>query len=97
MNAEKILNVITIYREYFIKKGIEPADFSHIDKLKSYEEILPHCYGMLGKMEKFILEGRMEKAFRWLGFVQGCLWSLGQYSLEDLRNNNRPDVKKSKL
>ncbi|MDD2696684.1 MAG: hypothetical protein PHE52_00800 [Candidatus Pacebacteria bacterium] len=48
---------------------------------------------MLDKMEGFLKEGRIEKAFRWLGFIQGCLWSTGEYTLEDLMNHNRPDVK----
>jgi len=51
---------------------------------------LIHCHGMLDKMEEFVKEGRIEKAFRWLGFVQGCLWLAGHYSLEDLMNHNRP-------
>jgi methionine salvage enolase-phosphatase E1 len=94
MNADKLLAVIAIYRKNFIRKKIEAVDFSHIDKPIKCEEILSHCHGMLNKMEKFVLEGRIEKAFKWLGFVQGCLWSAGYYSLEDLKNHNRPTIEK---
>lgn len=94
MESNKILDVIARYRDHFTKEKIGTVDFSHTDKPKSYEEMLAHCHGMLDKMEKFILEDRMEKTFRWLGFIQGCLWSAGQYSLEDLKNHNRPDIKK---
>jgi methionine salvage enolase-phosphatase E1 len=94
MNADKLLDVIAIYRKNFIRKKIEAVDFSHIDKPIKCEEILSHCHGMLNKMEKFVLEGRIEKAFKWLGFVQGCLWSAGYYSLEDLKNHNRPTIEK---
>jgi hypothetical protein len=38
----------------------------------------------------FVVEGRREKAMRWLGFIQGVLWMLG-VPLEDLKNMNRPD------
>jgi len=93
MNSEKILEVIRIYRNYFEAKGIGIMDLSESDKSNSEEEILAHCHGMLNKMEVFIKEGRIEKTFRWLGFIQGCLYSTGQYSLEDLKNHNRPDTR----
>lgn len=92
MDGKKILQVIGIYRDHFTEKGIEARDFPHSGIPSSKEEILAHCHGMLDKMEEFIREGRIEKAFRWLGFIQGCLWSTGEYSLEDLKNHNRPDV-----
>jgi hypothetical protein len=40
---------------------------------------------------KFVDEGRIEKAMRWLGFLQGVLWARGFYSLDDLKNHSRPD------
>jgi hypothetical protein len=91
MDANKILEVIQIYRDYFQTKGIGIIDFSETDKPKSREEKLAHCHGMLSKMESFVKEGRIEKTFRWLGFIQGCLWSVGVYFLGDLKNHNRPD------
>jgi len=33
--------------------------------------------------------GTIEKAMRWLGFIQGGLWSQGFYSIEDMKNHNR--------
>lgn len=92
MEDKKILQVIQLYRDYFIKKGIRPIDFSH-DDLPCYDEqILGHCHGMLSKMEFFLKEGRRDKVFRWLGFIQGCLWSTRRYPLDDLKNHSRPDV-----
>jgi hypothetical protein len=32
----------------------------------------------------------MEKAFRWLGFVQGVLWTNRVYTLDNLKSHNRP-------
>lgn len=90
MDGPKILEVIEGYRKHFIEKGIGVMDFPEDALPGSEQEILAHCHGMLAKMEGFVREGRIEKAFRWLGFVQGCLWSTGQYSLEDLKNHNRP-------
>lgn len=97
MDGPKILEVISVYRKYFIEKGIGITDFPHTDMPSSEHEILAHCHGMLDKMEGFVREGRIEKAFRWLGFIQGCLWSTRQYSLEELMNHSRPKERYSLL
>lgn len=92
MDGKKVLEVVSIYRSSFKKMGICKLNPPH-DQLVGGEffSILAHCCGMLDKIEKFVAEGRMEKVFRWLGFVQGCLWSAGFYTLEELKNHNRPD------
>jgi len=94
MDGEKILEVTAKYRKFFEKNKVQCTSFPHPRKPKTNEEILRHCYGMLLDVEKFVREGRLEKAFRWLGFIQGCLWSVGSYSIYDLKNHNKP--KKSK-
>lgn len=93
MDAKKVLEVIQKYRDYFAAEGIGIRDFSETDKPNSQEEILAHCHGMLNKMEGFVREGRMEKTFRWLGFIQGCLWTTKRFSLGQLMEDNRPNKK----
>jgi hypothetical protein len=34
-------------------------------------------------------DDKFEKANRWLGFVQGAMWSLGLRSVDEMRNDNR--------
>jgi len=51
---------------------------------------IAHLLYMLGEMERFLDEGRMEKFFRWLGFIQGVCWVLGYQNLEELKNLNKP-------
>jgi hypothetical protein len=34
---------------------------------------------------------RLEKKFRWLGFVQGVLWSLGLQTIEESKKSNMPE------
>jgi len=34
---------------------------------------------------------RLEKKFRWLGFVQGALWEQGLQSVEDSKRQNMPE------
>ena len=93
MDGPKILEVVGIYSELFKSKGIESVDYPHGLILDSPGSMIAHCAGMLDKIKDFVKEGRIEKAFRWLGFIQGCLWVIGYYSLEDLMNHNRPAKK----
>lgn len=48
-----------------------------------------HVLGMLPKVRAFLDEGRVEKAMRWLGFVQGWLWAIGRYTVPELADHNR--------
>ena len=91
MTKEKVLEAISIYRERFGQMGITKKDFNHVLLMPGAMHALQHCYGMLDEMEIFVAEGRIDKVFRWLGFVQGVLWAYGYYSLENLKNHNRPD------
>ncbi|TSC89141.1 MAG: Uncharacterized protein G01um10143_522 [Parcubacteria group bacterium Gr01-1014_3] len=90
MTPDKVREVMAIYRKRFEEAGIEKKkllDASH----NSYSlNSLQHCYAMLDEIDVFIQEARMDKVFRWLGFIQGCLWSHGVYTLDDLKNHNRP-------
>ncbi len=91
MDGKKVLEVIGIYRNYFEKSVIPKNRFPHDQLINTYNsKALSHCYWMLAEMEKFVAEGSMDKAFRWLGFIQGCFWSAGDYTLEELKNHNRP-------
>lgn len=44
---------------------------------------------MIRQMRNFISENRMDKCFRWLGFIQGSLWTIGDFTLEELKNHNK--------
>ena len=93
MDDKKILEVINTYRRVFKLMGVGKIDFPHDRILIDSNKAPAHCHGMLDQMEKFLREGRREKVFRWLGFVQGCLWSASIYTLDDLMNHNRPNKK----
>jgi hypothetical protein len=48
-----------------------------------------HILHMVDQMETWGPE-KMEKACRWLGFIQGALWADGVYSIEELKRHNMP-------
>ena len=91
MDGKKVLEVIGIYRTIFETADVPKRDFPHDQFINNPENILAHCHKKLDEIERFIAEKRMDKVFRWLGFVQGCLWATGRYDLESLKNHNRPD------
>jgi hypothetical protein len=91
MTPQKVLEVIGIYRNLFEDLGVEKVDCPHGELLDAPEKGLAHCHGMLEKIEKFVREGQMDKAFRWLGFIQGVLWVRRVYPLVTLRDHNRVD------
>ncbi|MBI2673838.1 MAG: hypothetical protein HYX23_00980 [Candidatus Zambryskibacteria bacterium] len=90
MIPEKVIEVIETYRSIFAERNIGKIDYPHDDLLDGEVHGLEHCHGMLDKMAEFVHEGRMEKVFRWLGFVQGTLWAFRVFPLTDLKNHNQP-------
>lgn len=90
MTPQKVQQVINVYRRKFKKLGIKKADYPHDEPVDSKQLALEHCHGMLEKMEKFIQEKRMDKVFRWFGFLQGVLWFSQIYTLDELKNHSRP-------
>lgn len=89
MTDEKIFSVLKEYREHLEKLGAKMREIDYDSRLPDKRIALNHLLSMIPKMEKFIKEGQREKFFRWLGFMQGVLWSFGEFSLNDLRDHNR--------
>lgn len=50
-----------------------------------------HALWMCEEGKKFVDEGRMEKAMRWLGFVQGALWVTLWVPVETMKDMNKPE------
>ena len=97
MDAKKVRSVIQIYRLQLWNMGIPekkiPPQIS-IGFVRAFffqGWILGHVHAMLDEMEGFIRENRMDKTFRWLGFIQGTLWVSGVFTLEELKTHNRRD------
>ena len=89
MTADKIREVVRIYRQMFGEFNVHPHKHHH-NGTPLPADALSHCHAMLDEIDQFALEGRIEKAFRWLGFVQGCLWTIGVYTVADMKEHNRP-------
>jgi hypothetical protein len=51
--------------------------------------VLSHLLWMCEGALKFLADGREKKARRWLGFVEGSLWTLNVYSIETMKDRAR--------
>jgi len=90
MTKTKIRAVLKIYEKELGARNYAKHPYDHKGLFPGNMKALWHVHSMIGKVKVFLKEDRVEKAFRWLGFIQGVLWTAGFYSLEELKNHNRP-------
>jgi hypothetical protein len=87
MTSAQIERVCAEYDNFLLEMGITEAAREN-DKPGS----LPHLRWMVQEIPLFLesgIESHIEKAHRWLGFVQGVLWNKGIFDIEKLKNDNR--------
>jgi hypothetical protein len=84
MTPEK---VIAAFAE--CRKILDPND--NIPGERNSEWSSLHLLYMCEEGPKLITEGRIEKAMRWLGFIQGALWASDFATLDTLKAMNRKD------
>lgn len=75
----------------------QPREFSHYEKLYNYDDThvsvaADYAKALLIRIQPIIDEGNVDKSMRWLGFIQGALWAVGFYSIDELKEMNKPTV-----
>jgi len=91
MTEKKIVEALDKCIEVLKDKLQQPKEYVNKDKLPvEVSDYLDHCYFMAEKAKDF-LPNRREKLMRWLGFIQGVLWTRGIMTIEELKNMNKPD------
>ncbi|MFA6588155.1 MAG: hypothetical protein WCT08_03735 [Patescibacteria group bacterium] len=90
MTKDKLLKIIELYKTLL-------SDYP-TKELASYEvhpqtdeEFLVHLNWMLDRMREQVTQGKLEKAFRWLGFIQGVLSAKGIRTIAQLREDSRSE------
>lgn len=83
MTKEQIIQACTKYDNILIEAGAVPARETDVPGS------LNHLRWMCQEIINFVNEEKLEKAFRWLGFIQGALWSECICDIEQLKNDNR--------
>ncbi len=94
MERDQILSLLNTYEGGLKVLGATPIRFDKEAKMNTNKkgrrkDVLNHICYMVGEIRIFIENNKMEKANRWLGFVQACIWNLGYATLGELRTDNR--------
>lgn len=50
-----------------------------------------HTAWMAQELIKLVDEGRIEKAFRWLGWIQCFLYMMNEFTLDELKEHSMPE------
>lgn len=85
MTREKCFDLLDRYDRFLGSIGPKKKD----------QEMVEHLLGMLPKMRAMLVSfreypGHYEKFMRWLGFIQGVLWHRRWFTLDELKEHNRP-------
>lgn len=90
MTSAQILQVVRLYQQRLQEEGFEAARYKWPDmRHQSRRGALNHVLHMCNEVKKFVKAEELEKAFRWLGFMQGVLWVCGMYSIDEMRGHNK--------
>ncbi len=54
-----------------------------------------HLLWLCHNAVELVDQGKVEKAMRWLGFVQGAMWMMGLCTIAELRTISRPDERRN--
>jgi methionine salvage enolase-phosphatase E1 len=102
MTNEKLKSLFQFYYDHLIRThaGVRAETLSDSDTLErvfrfTTEKRVSHLLHMCRMAETFVDTGRIPKAMRWLGFLQGALWSHGYFALDDLKHHSMPDNQKA--
>lgn len=92
MNAAQIRMVVTMYDDTFRSIGWSPGFCSGSAKKPDLAASNEHARWMCQEVLKMLEEPDpkiLEKANRWLGFIQAILWCNGEFSIDEMRTHNR--------
>jgi hypothetical protein len=86
MTSDQILKTVEAYKSAV---GIPAKKSETGEKPMDRLDIMAHVAWMCNQIPGFLAEGKGEKVNRWLGFIQGALWSLGIRTIDQMRDDNR--------
>ncbi len=89
MKADQIVRVTIKYEDLLANKNViaERQDMSST-RITSAQR-LSHSLWMCKEIRFLVENGHIDKAERWICFVQGVLWCEGLRSINEMRDDNR--------
>lgn len=91
MTPEHVTQLLQTYSKALLAKGAVARRGPTTTVLPTGMQALEHALWMCNESMHHVTEGKMEKAMRWLGFIQGVLWMTGQASIHEMKDHNRED------
>lgn len=87
MTNEQVKDVCKKYDKALSDLGVES------ERESENSGSLKHLRWMCSEVISFIDVGKIEKAHRWLGFLQGAFWVKEIFNIEQLKDDNRTEEK----
>lgn len=91
MTEEQVIEVINKYAQGLRDRGYIARRCDPAGAANGYEQAA-HMLWMCDEIQAMVGEGKLEKAFRWLGFIQGAMWAMGLRSIADMKLDNTSNV-----
>lgn len=101
MESRHVLDVVRRYRAIFERYDVPKREWPDYAACpQSEDDVLAHCHWMLDGIERMVREAferrahceiaqeRLDRAFRWLGFVQCALWTSGHRTVAEMMEDN---------
>lgn len=96
MTKERLQAVLLLYGDKIKGDGYKPERIpdanvppSSLGPFEGAPFCMRHIAWMVGEALRFTEENEIEKAMRWLGFIQGAFWVIGYRTLEQMKADNR--------
>lgn len=93
MTPSQVRYAVVKYAGRLSAMGASPSRAPHDRTSLGVAARLCHALWMCNEIERMYAAGELEenteKVMRWLGFVQGCLWSADVYTVDDMKDDNR--------
>jgi len=97
--TEHAYKIVDFYSRTLTQLGYKPQPYAYIDELIGERRFdtpkyltLNHATWMCERTVLFLRAGRLAKAYRWIGTIQGILLMDGVFSIADLKRHNRLDL-----
>lgn len=83
----KLLDTAMHYHRILGDKGYDAIQFEDAGEHKQAQ--LQHCRWMCSQIPIFLVDGKVNKANRWIGYVQGIFLTYNVFTLEEMKEHNR--------
>lgn len=93
MTPEKLKSIFQKYAQLLPDNQKQLREGGYDDQFYTlmHHERESHVAWMCQEAQTFVDQKRIEKAMRWLGFVQGYLWARSMRTLDELKTDSMPD------